>query len=112
MAENQPGDGSNNPFGNGGGSAGGSMGQGNNFTANPSGQPGRTGGGQPESYGQSRVQRQGEDPDISQAEIPEGGKDLQADNVQAPGETPVGTGSVGNSRRPFKALHNPSTSEY
>lgn len=106
------GNGTNNPFGNGGGSAGGGMGQGNNFTQNPSGQPGRTGGGQPESFGQSRPQRQGGDPDISQAEIPEGGKDLYADNVQADGEEPVGTGSVGNARRPFKGLHNPEGSGY
>lgn len=104
MAENQPGDGSNNPFGNGGGSAGGSMGQGNNFLTNPQGQSGTSGGGQPSSYGQSRPQRQGGDPDINPNEIPDGGKDLQADNSPAPGETPVGTGSVGNAGVPFKGL--------
>lgn len=80
------------------------MGTGNDFTKNPRGNPGTSGGGQPNSYGESRPQRSGGDPDINPAEIPAGGKDLYADNVPAQGEEAPGVGSIGNSGVPFKGL--------
>lgn len=102
-----PGDGTTNPFTEGTGG-----GMGNNFLTNPKGTPGRGGGGQPASYGESRVQRVGVDPDINEADIPDGGKDLMADPTGDAGGNPVGAGSVGNPQRPFKGLSNPHKSGY
>ena len=93
------GDGTNSPFGNGQGGAGGSM-NGNDFKTNPGGNPGGTGGGQPDSFGQSRPQSAGQDSDINPNEIPDGGKDLFADKSQDAGN-PIGTGP-GAGRKPFR----------
>lgn len=95
-----PGDGTTNPFGDGAGQGGTGMGKGNNFLTNPGGGAGTKGGGQPESYGQSRTQTTGEDSDINPAEIPDGGKDLTVDPGPDEGN-PVGT-TAGAGRKPFR----------
>lgn len=104
MPGDKAGDGTNSPFGNGAGDAEGGGGMGNDFVQNPGGTPGKTGGGQPASYGEHKQQRQGADPDINAGDMAEGGKDMLADDVQAEGEEAVGTGSVGNARKPFKGM--------
>jgi len=87
--------------------------QGNNFTTNPAGnnagggggQPTQTssGGGQPATFQQSRPQQAGSDP-VNPNEIPAGGKDLlpAVDTTGDDPGNPRGTGSLGDSRKPFR----------
>jgi hypothetical protein len=84
-----PGDAKNSPFGNGAGNVA--------STA--------TGGGQPESYGQSRPQKAGTDDTVNPMDIPPGGPSVFPDLDPKGPDTgnPVGT-TAGKGKPPFK-LH-------
>lgn len=76
--------------------------RGNDFVTNPEGDPGKTGGGQPSSYNESRPTKTGQDPDINPNEIPGGGKDLYADPKAPDTGNPIGTGTPKSPGKPFK----------